>query len=428
MYRYGSHAGNREVYKSPQLSIAALDSSCIYSTVDFKAAEINNVNLLSWHWDFGNGSTISSQNGSAKYQAAGKYDVVLSAIDGHGCVDSVLRKINVIALPAVNAGNDTIICSRDIITLHPSGAAVYNWSTNSSLSCTNCANPVAHPPFSTTYYLKGSNAFGCVASDTLHVEVKQSVRLSVQKLDSLCVGKSIQLNASGAESYQWLSAESLSNLNIPNPLVSAPVTTTYTLIGSNYTGCAADTALVTVKVFPLPQFNIVDTAITVNLGTSYKMNTIGSPDIVRWLWTPPVALSCNNCPSPIVQTIGDVVYKATVSTAVGCTASDYITVHTLCNGLNLFIPNTFSPNNDGNNDWFFPRGKGEFNVRSFSVFNKLGQLVYQKNNLSVNNERDGWNGNYYGNPAPTDVYFYSIEIICSNAHTFTMKGNISLIR
>jgi gliding motility-associated-like protein len=100
----------------------------------------------------------------------------------------------------------------------------------------------------------------------------------------------------------------------------------------------------------------------------------------------------------------------------------------ICTGQNFFIPNTFSPNNDGKNDIFYLRGTGLFRVKTLRVFNRWGEVVFEKREVPVNNPGSGWDGTYKGKPAQADVYIYQLEILCANGELLKYSGNIALIR
>ena len=100
----------------------------------------------------------------------------------------------------------------------------------------------------------------------------------------------------------------------------------------------------------------------------------------------------------------------------------------VCGQKNLFLPNTFSPNGDGSNERFFPRGAGLFQVRFMKIFNRWGEQVFEKANFAGNQSSEGWDGTYKGKPAPADVYVYVIDIVCSNSEYFQLKGNVMLLR
>ncbi|HLZ85815.1 MAG TPA: gliding motility-associated C-terminal domain-containing protein, partial [Puia sp.] len=111
-----------------------------------------------------------------------------------------------------------------------------------------------------------------------------------------------------------------------------------------------------------------------------------------------------------------------------CKAIDSVLIKTICNSDNIFMPNTFSPNGDGVNDVFYPRGKSLYNVQSLTVFNRWGQMVFQRSDFPANTQSMGWDGNFNGHPAPADAYVYIVEVICENAQVVAIHGTITLVR
>jgi len=121
-------------------------------------------------------------------------------------------------------------------------------------------------------------------------------------------------------------------------------------------------------------------------------------------------------------------YAVTVIDTNNCKSSDDIRIVTICNEKNYFIPNTFSPNGDGVNDRFYPRGTFLHNIQSMTIFNRWGEMIFQKKNFPANNMTDGWDGTHKGKPGNADTYIYIIEIVCENAVVVPLKGNVTLIR
>jgi gliding motility-associated-like protein len=197
------------------------------------------------------------------------------------------------------------------------------------------------------------------------------------------------------------------------------------LIVTNSSGCA-DTLDRTVIINPLPVIN-AGADKTIIVGTSIAINPTGSP-VVDYLWTPSTALTCTNCYNTIAAPKNTTTYTIKVTDANGCINKDDINIIVVCNDKNVFIPNTFSPNNDGINDWFYPRGTGLFKIQSMRIFNRWGEMVFQKANLFPNDQFAGWDGKYNGKLQTTDVYTYIIEIVCENSQIMSYKGNITLIQ
>jgi gliding motility-associated-like protein len=109
-------------------------------------------------------------------------------------------------------------------------------------------------------------------------------------------------------------------------------------------------------------------------------------------------------------------------------SSDAITLTVVCLNSNLFMPNTFSPNGDGMNDMYYPRGRGIERIKSLKIFNRWGQMVYIRENFSPNDASAGWDGRYKGLAVSPDVYVYMIDVFCENQSIITLKGDIMLVR
>jgi gliding motility-associated-like protein len=307
--------------------------------------------------------------------------------------------------------------------LQPSGAVQYTWTATPDISCTQCTSPLINPANNTAYVVTGVSDHGCVKSDTINVRVRQPFTMQVQPGDTICAGEQIRLQATGADQYLWSPAAGLDNVKVASPKASPATTTLYTVVGADNDHCFTDTGRVKVEVYPIPQiFAGNDT--TVNTGNTIQLTPTYSKDVSSINWTPANGLSCANCPSPMAPVKGSVTYRVTVSNQGGCTASDDITINSICNGDNYFIPNTFSPNGDGVNDVFLV----VYNVHSLRIFNRWGQLVFEKRNFMANDPAAGWDGKINGKPADMDVYVYIVDIICDNSNIVPYKGNVALIR
>jgi gliding motility-associated-like protein len=112
----------------------------------------------------------------------------------------------------------------------------------------------------------------------------------------------------------------------------------------------------------------------------------------------------------------------------GCKNSGDITIIVVCGKENFFVPNTFSPNGDGRNEVFYPKGTGLFRIKSMRVFNRWGEVVFEKKEFAANDPSAGWNGTYKGKPASPDAYIFTMEILCENNTIIPVKGNVTLLR
>jgi gliding motility-associated-like protein len=251
--------------------------------------------------------------------------------------------------------------------------------------------------------------------------------MQVQPGDTLCAGEQVKMGASGAEKYQWYPSAGLDNTNAATPKASPAATTVYTVIGRDNDNCFADTGSVKITVFPVPQvFAGNDT--TVSTGSTIQLTAQTSSDVDKWAWAPAAGLGCTTCKAPMATVKGSVTYRVTASNDGGCVKSDDITITSVCNNGNFFIPNTFSPNGDGVNDVFYVRGKGLNMIHSLRIFNRWGQTVFERRDFAPNDPSAGWDGKVDGKVADLDVYVYIVEIICENSSIIPYKGNVALIK
>jgi gliding motility-associated-like protein len=184
---------------------------------------------------------------------------------------------------------------------------------------------------------------------------------------------------------------------------------------------------VTINVFPIPTVN-AGPDVTIAVGSSIPLTANPSIDVLSILWTPATGLTCTTCPNPIATPKTNTTYSIKVTNEGGCTSSDEVTIFVVCTKGNLFVPNTFSPNGDGQNEVFYPRGRGISIIKGLRIFNRWGQLVFERHNFDANDISSGWNGTFKGAALPPDVYVYMLDLECENNTVLTIKGDVTLIR
>jgi gliding motility-associated-like protein len=90
---------------------------------------------------------------------------------------------------------------------------------------------------------------------------------------------------------------------------------------------------------------------------------------------------------------------------------------------NLWVPNAWTPNNDGMNDRLFPITYHIRQLKYFRVFDRWGQKVFETNILG-----NGWDGLYHGAPQVLDVYTWTVEAIGDDGSVIKQSGNAILLR
>jgi gliding motility-associated-like protein len=268
-----------------------------------------------------------------------------------------------------------------------------------------------------------------VQKDTVTINVDFPVGLSVSDNKILCIGQKVQLLTTGkAASYLWSPAAGLDDITTASPIASPSVSTTYRVIAFSNNACKNDTGYVLVAVGNIPLVNAGDDK-TIAAGTQVQLSaTVNSNDVNKYLWTPSSGLSCTACPDPTFTADKDIRYKLTVQTTYGCTASDEVNIFVFCNKGKVFIPDAFTPNNDGLNDRFYVKGYGLSKVKSLLIFNRWGQKVFEKQNIPVNDANHGWDGLVNGLPAEPAAFVYLLNVICDDGNEFSLKGTVLLIK
>jgi gliding motility-associated-like protein len=415
---------------SPQLDFVYDSAVCIPAIVQFTGVWQNpDTTVNAYRWDFGNGQSSTSLVPSPiSYNAPATLNIRFSAINNYGCTGEIVKPLIVNDTPRVSADPNAFICLGQAATLRAGGALTYQWDADATLSCTNCATPAARPSQNRIYRVTGTDVNGCQSSDTVLIRVKLPGNLTVGLGDTICVGETVQLRAAGYELFSWSPAASLNNARIANPLARPTSTTNYVVTGTDSLGCFTDTAIIPVIVYPIPQIDIAESIIKGIQGSSVPLRIIGSPDITRYLWSPATDLSCITCPEPTAQINRRITYTLTATNNGGCVSQDNVRVEPFCTGSTVFLPNTFSPNGDGNNDVFYPRGVGDISIKSIRIFNRWGELMYERKDFKINDPTAGWNGTYKGAALTPDVYVYVAEVQCGNNELYSMKGNVTLLK
>jgi large repetitive protein len=325
-------------------------------------------------------------------------------------------------------GNDAAVCRGSSTPLSIQGAQTYQWTPSLGLNCDTCANPIATPAITTTYTVTALTNGGCPGSDTVKVTVFQPIDINVSPDKQICSKESFKLSANGASTYLWSPAQGLSSTTSANPTTTTTSTIQYMVVGFDNHNCFKDTGYVRITVFPKPTLRLGADQ-TVSTGTVVPLTgaTTNGP-IISWLWTPATDLSCNTCPRPIATVKKDITYTATVKNIYGCTATDDIRFNTTCEGSQVFVPNAFTPDGDGKNDILMLRSKGIEAVRSFKIYSRWGELIFEKNNFPPNNPAYGWDGKIKGVAGSAEVYVYVAQVTCDNIKDFIIKGNITILK
>ncbi|MCC6814950.1 MAG: gliding motility-associated C-terminal domain-containing protein [Saprospiraceae bacterium] len=165
----------------------------------------------------------------------------------------------------------------------------------------------------------------------------------------------------------------------------------------------------------------------VEKGTPIQLNSsiIGSIQSVKW--DPADFLNCTDCFDPIAVPERNIEYIATIVDQYGCSDKDTLNIRARDN--RIYVPNVFSPNGDGINDYFTIFGTTDVQQIIFlNIYDRWGELVFTKFNFPLNQETEGWNGTFKNTILNPAVFAYRAEILFSNNKREFIKGEITLLR
>ncbi len=399
---------------------------CVNTSINFQDTSFSYFShITNWHWVFTNGDTSDLSAPPYFYNTIGTYPVTLYVTDGWGCTGSVKDTITVYPPPTITASPDTIICVHDSGTLKGYGGVSYTWSPTTSLGCPTCPVTSAFPSVNTTYTVTGTDIHGCVNTDTVQVDLRIYTVSKGWGDTEVCRNVPVTLHDTGGTKYNWIPATGLSDPHIFDPVATPPSTTLYMII-AQYGSCVPDTNYVKLIIDSLPTVNAGPDQSLV-AGSEATLNATGTL-INKYLWSPGQYLSCDSCATTIASLMSTTTYTITVTTNKGCTATDSVTIFLYCDKNQIFIPNSFTPNGDGQNDVFYPRGSGVSKINAFRIYNRWGEMLFERTNISINDVSNAWDGTYNGGLPRPDVYVYLVEAVCDTGEPIFIKGDVTIIR
>ena len=481
---------NFEIYALPSIEVTNNGPLCVGDELQL-TANSDTGTLFSWQGP--DSFSADEQNpmiSNVMLINAGVYSVVVTD-PVSGCMNESSTELVVNVLPVVDAGVDRTFCPEDpAVDLNGNPA---NGSWSGAISPDGNFNPSGLPAgeYELIYTYEDPGTL-CIASDTIITTV-YPMPIQDTYFDSLCIEESVVINGtlydfnnpSGVEVFvsQLTGCDSLIltiNLGFwdiametaaidPNcfdeddgsiiieAVTGGTLPYSYSLDGSTF--LTIDTFPVEIPMLGAGFYNLVvedaqgcveeDDNIILNnpdeviltlgddveidLGDQVKLEALISPPvfgpIVRWNSFPvDTTITCDSCAAPIVQPIVTTTYTATYIDAFGCEASDEITIF-VDKQKGIFMPNIFSPNEDGMNDLFYVQaGENVKTIKRFLIFDRWGELVFNRVDVQANDPQFGWNGTFRGQDMNPQVFVWFVEAEMLDGSVRIFKGDLTLIR
>ena len=416
------------IHLTPTADFSSNAPQCVGSGVNFTNIGTTGFNWT-YTWDLGQDAipaTSVNENPMGVIYSSGGTKIITFTIADQNCNATITKNIFINMLPVADAGEDTTICANRTVQIGstPVAGYTYFWFPASTLNNPYIANPVAAPVANITQYVVTvvNDTTQCVNRDTITVTMLNPLIANAGIDVAICAFDSIQIGAGFIEGqyYAWLPTEGLSNPTAPNPMASPTQTTTYMLTVTDTAGCDAISDEVVVTVYPLPDANAgIDD--TIMYGANTQLIATGG---VQYYWYPIEGLSNAYLFNPIAGPDSTTEYIVVVTDIFGCVNTDTVMIVVYNYEKPYWLPNAFSPNNDGLNDVFFVRG-GNYETFEFTVYNRYGELLFLSGNPS-----DGWDGmnQFTGKEIPSGAYIYKVYVKLHTGEIFEDTGIVNLVR
>jgi gliding motility-associated-like protein len=337
--------------------------------------------------------------------------------------DQLLFTVN--ELPFVLANRDITACENDPVALSASGAAQYAWTPVDNLNNPNIANPIFTALQTTTFTVTGTDNNGCTNTDEVVVTVNPRPNADFT-FSNACAGFPVVFTntTSGAvSSYLWDFGNGISS-NEVSPVFTYDKGGNYQVALVARENNCSDTARKTISIPEKPQADFAATKQTLVEKEEWLELQNLSTGASSWLWSFGDGNTATDFePSHLYLNKGLYTVSLIASNEQGCTDTIYkpnwIKV---VEKSALYVPNLFSPNDDGINDIFRVEGSG-FKLFELQIFNRWGEKIFETQDASA-----GWDGYYKGVKVEPGIYTYQLSVTYQLLNTHKVSGTFVLIR
>ncbi|REJ82917.1 MAG: PKD domain-containing protein [Bacteroidetes bacterium] len=419
---------------------ASSTSICVNDCIDFTDTSTNSPTSYSWTFIGGSPSVSSFPNPSnICFSSPGTYTVQLIVSNAAG-TDTLTIPNYITVNPCVPPDADfsadsTVICERSCVNFFDqstNGPTAWQWffpgGTPASSNSPNPQNICYQTPGSYDVTLIATNN---ISSDTL--TIPGYIQVNVCPLPEaaftssntvICANRCVSftdLSTENPTSWLWsfpgATPSTSTDQNPQNICYTSDGLYDVRLVVSNQYGSDTLELFSYIQVESVPgAFVSPDTSM--DFGSSYQLLAGGG---ISYSWSPAAGLDSTNIPNPVASPGKTTTYVVVITDALGCQTTRQVTVRIIQEN-RFFVPNTFTPNRDGRNDYLFVRGNNLYGLR-FTVYDRWGNKVFETVNQS-----EGWDGTYKGKLLDPAVFTYILTVNYEDGKTVTETGNVTLIR
>lgn len=411
------------------MNYAVTDTNVACKTVQLLATYVGGKTATSFTWLFGDGDTASGNPVTHFYPVGGSYTVSVITEDSLGCIDTFTHGVAITDFLAGISVPDDTICQGGTITFtnaSSNSANVYAWNFDDGSAEDSTLGAIHTFPNSGVYNVRliVANAELCVDTAFQTIIVDSVAALEFFLTDSsLCEGIGVVFNAaypddSTFRSIVWNFGDGHTIADVTTATHSFDTTGVYTVSATaTFRRCPNAGVSHDLTIRPFPKLNLgPDTSLCPGGRSVLIRDDINASNpAAHWIWNTGDSASRIFARHPGI-------YTARVEVD-GCSTDDSVEVFKDCY---IDVPNAFTPNGDGNNDYFFPRQLLSSSVLSFrmSIFNRWGQVIFETSKA----DGRGWDGKFNSEDQPQGVFVYLIDVVFKNGATEKYQGNVTLLR
>jgi gliding motility-associated-like protein len=395
--------------------------------------------ITGWEWNFGDASPLVSGTGTPvhTYLSPGNYNTELIVTSANGCTDTTSSLITVHPLPSVAFYADTVCFGdkhsfRNQTSIAAGSVVSWNWSFGDNTLSNSFEPNHTYASIGTFLVtLVAASNMGCKDSTSNTAHVWHLPRPNFMVNDSAgCRTHAVQFtdlstSIDGSISKWWWD---FGNGDVDSmPVVEAKYIDAgqydVNLKVTSSLGCQNDTTKYKyITAYELPIASFVNTPDDPSMFVPEVSFFDRSDNAIQWWWNfGDSSTSELQFPEHNYTVVGEYLVTLIVESAEGCRDTTWKVLE-LKDDYAFWIPNSFTPNDDGTNDYFMVEGFG-YSDLAIAIFNRLGDLIFSSTNDTV-----GWDGKHNGTPAALDVYVYQVQIkdVFGSPHIY--NGTLSLVR
>lgn len=360
--------GDAVVHPLPVAQFPAGLATCLNDTIfltDQSSIDpITDDVITTWRWNLDDGNVLNAQNGHHIYATSALYDVNLNVMTNHGCVDDQTNVVEIYPLPNVN-----------FIAVPPQGCAPLEVQF---IDQSSIPSPYVLSEWS---WMLGTDSTLSSAPSPFFVYDPELEPLDIAQYDIYLKVTS----TNGCVSY---------------------------MLKTNY-----------VSVYPKPDAEFsVEPEVQNIIKPLFEFTDLSSENVTSWDWSfGDGNYGSDQHPTHTYDAIGTFPVGLIVETQFGCldTVGYRVKVEPV---FTFYIPNSFTPDNDGINDEFFGQGEG-YDSYSMYIYDRWGELLFESND-----DQYHWDGTYKGKQVQHGTYIYRFYLIDWQGHDHQYNGHVSLHR